>query len=238
MLQVTFIMICIFHKILELLKITTILRWTPSLEEEYIIKDVRNLFRLEKLKKETTKTTIKGKRDIFRLKKENEETKDSILRDIRNLFRLEKENKAIKDIILTDIRNLFENEEEENYYKPVRANCFRNNNYTEYESSDINKTLSVEEYLNRIRPCLKDIINNFKKSDTWKIQLTIVNNLISSLDNDEERVKHSKSDNIETMINDEADKFFDSLKNRYRNKLESMKGSDFLSILFIYCIIK
>ena len=71
MLQVTFTMICIFHKILELLKITTILRWTPSLEEEYIIKDVRNLFRLEKLKKETTKTTIKGKRDIFRLKKEN-----------------------------------------------------------------------------------------------------------------------------------------------------------------------
>ena len=75
-----------------------------------------------------------------------------------------------------------------------------------YESnSDKNKTLSVEEYLNKIRPYLKDIINNLKKSDTWKIQLTIANNFISSIDNDEERVMHSKSDNIEIMINDEAD---------------------------------
>ena len=31
---------------------------------------------------------------------------------------------------------------------------------------DTNKTLSVEEYLNRIIPYLKDIINNLKKSDT------------------------------------------------------------------------
>ena len=30
------------------------------------------------------------------------------------------------------------------------------------------KTLSVEEYLNNIRPYLKDIINNIKISDTWK----------------------------------------------------------------------
>ena len=89
--------------------------------------------------------------------------------------------------------------------------------------------LSVEEYLNKTRPYLKDIINNLEKTDTWKIQLTIVNNFISSTDNDEE---HSKSDNIEIMINDEADKvikeIFDSLKNRYQNNLESMKGSEFV----------
>ena len=39
---------------------------------------------------------------------------------------------------------------------------------------------------------------------------------------------HSKSDNTEIMMNDEADhatkKISDSLKNRYQNKLESMKG--------------
>ena len=76
---------------------------------------------------------------------------------------------------------------------------------------DKNKTLSVEEYLNKIRPYLKDIINNLKKSDTWKIQLTIANNFISSIDNDEERVMHSKSDNIEIMINDEADEVIKEL---------------------------
>ena len=48
-------------------------------------------------------------------------------------------------------------------------------------------------------------INNFKKSDTWKIQLKKANGFISSIDNDEENVMHSKSNNIEVMINDEAD---------------------------------
>ena len=41
--------------------------------------------------------------------------------------------------------------------------------------TDINKTLSVEEYLNKVRQYLKSIINNFKKSETWKIQLTKAN---------------------------------------------------------------
>ena len=43
---------------------------SSSLEEKKI-KDVRNLFKLEKLKKETTGTTIKGMRNLFRIKKEN-----------------------------------------------------------------------------------------------------------------------------------------------------------------------
>ena len=30
------------------------------------------------------------------------------------------------------------------------------------------KKLSVEEYLNKVNPYLKDIINNLKKSETWK----------------------------------------------------------------------
>ena len=37
---------------------------------------------------------------------------------------------------------------------------------------------------------LKDIINNLKNSDMWRIQLTIANNFICSIDNDEEHVMH------------------------------------------------
>ena len=48
------------------------------------------------------------------------------------------------------------------------------------------------------------MINNLKKSGTCKIQLTIANNFIFSIDNDEVHVIHSKSDKIEIMINDEA----------------------------------
>ena len=138
-----------------------------------------------------------------------------------NLFRQEKETKVIKERTLRDIKNIFEHEkEEEEYYKPVRVSNFWSNNYIEYEiNGNRNKTLSVEEYLNKISPHLKDIINNFKKSDTWKIQLTIANNFASSIDNDKEVIMHSKSDNREIMINHKADELieelFDSLNKRY-----------------------
>ena len=90
--------------------------------------------------------------------------------------------------------------------------------YIEYESNGFrNKTLSIEEYLNRINSHLKDVINNLQKSDTWKFQLPIASNFIYSIDNDEKHIMHSKSDNAEIMINDEAHevikKRFDSLKN-------------------------
>ena len=38
-----------------------------------------------------------------------------------------------------------------------------------------------------------------------EIQSTITNNFISSIDNDEEHVMHSKCDNTEIMMNDKAD---------------------------------
>ena len=64
------------------------------------------------------------------------------------------------------------------------------------------KKLSVKEYLNKIIPYLKDIINNLKKSDAWKVQLTIANNFTSSIYNDEDHLMHSKSGNITlVMIN-------------------------------------
>ena len=66
-------------------------------------------------------------------------------------------------------------------------------------------------------PYLTDIINDLRKFETWKIQLAIIINLISSKDNkDVERLMHSKCDNIEPMISDETDeiikKLFNSLK--------------------------
>ena len=51
---------------------------------------------------------------------------------------------------------------------------------------------------------LKDIINRLKKSDMWKIQLTVGINFISVKDNDEDRLMHSKSDSKVIMTNDKA----------------------------------
>ena len=46
---------------------------------------------------------------------------------------------------------------------------------------------------------------------SWKIQLTIANNFISLIDNEQERVMHSKSDIIEIMINDDADEVIEEI---------------------------
>ena len=45
----------------------------------------------------------------------------------------------------------------------------------------------------------------------WKIQLTTAINYISSKGTDKEHVIHSKSDNIEIMINDKADEVTEEL---------------------------
>ena len=151
----------------------------PRCEEENIIKDIINLSRL---RKELDYTAIK---------------------DIKNLFRLEKEAIKIKDGIIRDIKNPFEHEEEENYYKPVTKSNFWSSNYIKYESNDDrNKTISLEEYLNKIRPYLKEIINNLKKYGTWKIQLIITNNFTFSIDNGNEPVMYSKK--LEYRNHDES----------------------------------
>ena len=53
----------------------------------------------------------------------------------------------------------------------------------------------------------------------FKIMLAIANNFIFSIDNDQICLMHQKSDNLQIMINDEADevmkKSFNSLRNRY-----------------------
>ena len=122
---------------------------SPRLKEESIIKDVRNLFRQEKLKKETIDATIKDIRKLFKLGKENKVIKDRIIKDIRNAFRLEEENKEIKDRIIRDISDLSEYEKED-YYQA--ANNFPSNNCIGYKTEGDRKTLSVEEYLNKIKP--------------------------------------------------------------------------------------
>ena len=52
-----------------------------------------------------------------------------------------------------------------------------------------------------------------------------------------------KTDNVEIIINDEADKikviikFFHARKNRYENDLESMKGSDFVYLFCFFIVL-
>ena len=59
------------------------------------------------------------------------------------------------------------------HYEPVRIRSFCSNNYIKCKSSsDKHETLSIKKILKEIKPYLKDIINNLKKSETRKIQVT------------------------------------------------------------------
>lgn len=54
-------------------------------------------------------------------------------------------------------------EQQEDHYKPEIFDNVYSNKYIEYQSNaDRNKILSIREYLDEIKPYLKDIINNFK----------------------------------------------------------------------------
>ena len=58
----------------------------------------------------------------------------------------------IKDRVIRDISNIFVHEQED-YYKPRSVGNFWSNNYIEYKcNGDRNKTLTIEEYLIKIRP--------------------------------------------------------------------------------------
>ena len=76
--------------------------------------------------------------------------------------------RLIKHRTMKDIRRLFE-QQEQDYYKPKRVNNFSNNNHIEYESNgDKNRNLSLDEYLNKIEPYLRNIIIDLPNSGTWK----------------------------------------------------------------------
>ena len=59
---------------------------------------------------------------------------------------------------------------DEDYYKPIITNNAFNNNYIKYESKGNKyKILTINEYLDMIRPYLSDRINDHKTQGKWKI---------------------------------------------------------------------
>ena len=118
------------------------------------------------------------------------------------------------------MKDLFDLSIDEDYYKPIIVNGAFNNNYIQYEGKrNKGKILTPSEYLDMIRPYLRDIINDHKtqgkfridsgntitEQSEWKIQLTMTINFISSNDSDETRTMRAKSNNVEIMMGSETD---------------------------------
>ena len=154
------------------------------------------------------KTVYRIEKKPSKLNIQRQSEKGNGIKNIRNLFRLKKENEAIKDRIISDIKTLLK--ARKRLLKTVRVGNFWKNNYIEYENGgDENKSLSVKEYLNKIKSYLRDIPIDLQKPQTWKTQLTIVIKFISFKDVHEEHVTHLKSISIEFMLHDDADEVID-----------------------------
>ena len=116
----------------------------------------------------------------------------------------------------------------------------KNNNYIEYSSrGDRYKNLSPEEYLDLIRPYLRDLMNNHKptekinnnanNSDTergkWKIQIIMQNNCISTRNFEDTRTIYSASKPVETFMgsdtNEAIGKLFNTLLQRFQQAIKT-----------------
>ena len=148
------------------------------------MREIETVF-VKSKKEESKKGLYKPTKNIpFRLKREK--IKESLYKPARkNLFKskIEEAKKKfydpimnrdekigeIKKILYDPRNNLFKQQEDN--YKPVRIGNAFSSNYIDYKSNaDKDKTLSIKDYLDEIKPYLSDIINDQKTHGEWKIK--------------------------------------------------------------------
>ena len=121
----------------------------------------------------------KIRKNLYEIKNKNNISNSKIKEIEENLFELEKNLSKLKKYHdyddaeykgMRDVGNLFIQSIDEDYYKPIRTKIAFNDNYIEYVSKgDKDKNLSLKEYLNMIKPYLRDIINNHKAHEKLKV---------------------------------------------------------------------
>ena len=95
------------------------------------------------------------------------------------------------------INYLFNEVNEEDYYEPKEIRSAFDGTYTLYESrGDKDNMLAVYEYFDKIKPYLKDMIDDYKSKDEWKIQLVMRVIFVSFIHKNETQIMHTKSDNV------------------------------------------
>ena len=121
---------------------------------------------------------------------------------------------------------------EEDYYKPTEVKSAFDGSYVLYESKgDKDNMLAIYEYFDKIKPYLKDMIDDYKSKGECKIQITMRTIFISFIDKNETQVMYTKSDNIKIMsdTSDAIKELIDSFTKRYQEGLETkMKRSSYI----------
>ena len=153
------------------------------------IKEVRELFNELKSnfsRKELTEIREKlRKKEVvynFLKKKEHEDSLINIEKNVlkhidkylkKFLKKLEKLQKYRYNITC-GLKYLFNEINEEDYYEPAEIKTAFDGSYMLYESRrDKDAKLAIDEYFDKIRPYLKDMIDDHKARGEWKIQLVM-----------------------------------------------------------------
>ena len=174
--------------------------------------------------------------------KEKEKIDDNLLELVNKLNKKEKYRYHDRDDLdyhgIRDIENLFDADNNEDYYKPILVKSSFKENYKYYESrGDKDKKLSIEQYLDVIKPYLSDLINDHKAIETssneWKIQINMHINFVSSNDTGEIRTVFVWSDNEEIRLGNETDDIIKRLINSFLNNYQKEEiilrnGSNFV----------
>ena len=178
-------------------------------------------------------TNVEKKINNTNVDKKINNTNDDLIVNIRDLFnnKLDKKinNNNTNDDYIENIRDLFSILD----YEPLLIKSGFDNNYLEYMSNG-NDSLSLNEYLELIKPYLYDLINVHKAKGEWKIQLSAEISFISQKPNSNEIcVMFTRSTPEEFMIGSEteevAEKLIMSILQKYQRNLQNkMKGSDFI----------
>ena len=118
----------------------------------YDIKNPKNLSTLKIKEIEESLFKLEERLSNFKNYHPQDDFEHRNIKDIRNLF---------NRVALNEIA--FNLSIHEDYYRPVRTKKAINGNYVKYASKGgKDKNLSPKEYLNMIRPYLRDIINDHK----------------------------------------------------------------------------
>ena len=176
---------------------------------------------------------VKIKKELYEIEnkknlsdKEKEKIHDNLLELVNKLNKKEKSRYYDRDDLyyhgIRDIENLFDADNNEDYYKPILVESSFNESYKYYKSrGDKDKKLSIEQYLDVIKPYLSDLINDHKAIETssneWKIQINMHINFVSSNDTGEIRTIFVWSDNEEIRLGNETDDIIKRLINSFLN---------------------
>ena len=153
------------------------------------------------------------------------------LKKLNNDF---KKLQKYQDNITYGLDYLFNQLNVEDDYKPTEVKSAFDGSYMLYESrGDKDAKLALYEYFDKIKPYLKDMIDDCKSKGEWKIQIKMRIIFISFIDKTETQVMHTKSDNVEIMngtdTSDAINKLIDFFMERYQEGLETkMKGSSYI----------